>query len=271
MSNLYTPTFSESLAVAQTRGADSDAPHQWDGLVADWSFLQGGGGELFDTSGYGNHGTLTNMDPATDWVTTGQRGIPWALDIQAGEYIAVSGLPAMTTWTATIWCNLSVLGSQALLGTGADFNNRFRQDTAAGRQYVYSSDGSIALTDWGDAADMYGWRLWSYRFDGTTLRLGRDVEFADSGGMSGKTFDWTAIARLGQDNGNTMDGPLGNVMIHSRWLADSEIQQLHEDPMAMFRRRPVTLPAAVAAAGAVMNQLQGSNLGADLYNGTMIA
>jgi hypothetical protein len=32
------------------------------------------GEKLFDYSGLGNHGTLTNMDPATDWVTSDGKG-----------------------------------------------------------------------------------------------------------------------------------------------------------------------------------------------------
>lgn len=43
-----------------------------DGLVGAWcpSVSGWGGTVLRDLSGYGNHGTLTNMDPATDWVVS---------------------------------------------------------------------------------------------------------------------------------------------------------------------------------------------------------
>ena len=40
------------------------------GLVGAWAFQDGGGSVLRDVSGRGNTGTLTNMDPATDWVSS---------------------------------------------------------------------------------------------------------------------------------------------------------------------------------------------------------
>ncbi len=42
------------------------------GLVGAWCPSLGASGfRLIDRSGYGNHGTLTNMDPGTDWVASG--------------------------------------------------------------------------------------------------------------------------------------------------------------------------------------------------------
>jgi len=38
--------------------------------VGEWWFNEGSGGLVQDASGNGNHGILTNMDPATDWVPT---------------------------------------------------------------------------------------------------------------------------------------------------------------------------------------------------------
>lgn len=46
-------------------------PQLQNGLVGDWCPNLGYSGSLLlDRSGYGNHGTLTNMDPATDWVVS---------------------------------------------------------------------------------------------------------------------------------------------------------------------------------------------------------
>lgn len=58
----------------------------WKGLVGCWVPQMGPtGNRLLDVSGYGRHGTLTNMDPPTDWVTQ-QDG--WALDLDANDYIS---------------------------------------------------------------------------------------------------------------------------------------------------------------------------------------
>jgi hypothetical protein len=53
------------------------------GLVGAWCPSLGASGfRLIDRSGYGNHGTLTNMDPGTDWVASGGKG---ALDFDNGD------------------------------------------------------------------------------------------------------------------------------------------------------------------------------------------
>jgi hypothetical protein len=51
----------------------------WQGVVGFWSASAGPSGyRLLDRSGRGNHGTLTNMDAATDWVVDDGR---YALDL----------------------------------------------------------------------------------------------------------------------------------------------------------------------------------------------
>jgi len=60
-------------------------------LVGAWapSVSQWGGTILRDLSGQGNHGTLTNMDPATDWVTSGGYG---ALDFDGSDDLVTTNL-----------------------------------------------------------------------------------------------------------------------------------------------------------------------------------
>ncbi len=60
------------------------------GLVGAWCPSLGPSGNiLIDRSGYGNHGTLTNMDAATDWVG-GRYG--WALDFDGIDDVVNCGL-----------------------------------------------------------------------------------------------------------------------------------------------------------------------------------
>ena len=55
------------LAVSHSRGADSDAPEQWNDLKGLWPLVAGGGGKGYDLSGYGNHG---------DWNGSGAHWAP---------------------------------------------------------------------------------------------------------------------------------------------------------------------------------------------------
>jgi len=68
--------------IARNRSeCDPRYQHLWDGLVGAWYPKLGPTGvTLRDVSGHHNHGVLTNMDPATDWVL-GEDG--WALDTDA--------------------------------------------------------------------------------------------------------------------------------------------------------------------------------------------
>jgi hypothetical protein len=55
---------------------------------------------LLDRSGYGNHGTLTNMDAGTDWVGS-QYG--WALDFDGvDDYVSIATGNAITSAKAPI-------------------------------------------------------------------------------------------------------------------------------------------------------------------------
>ncbi len=60
-------------------GATLRTPPNNLGLVGYWSMEDGRGSTATDFSGSGNSGTLTNMDPATDWVS-GRRGAALELD-----------------------------------------------------------------------------------------------------------------------------------------------------------------------------------------------
>jgi hypothetical protein len=81
----------------------------FDGIVFDGSLagVHRAGTYFHDASGLANHGTLTNMDPATDWVWSSVLG-RWALDLDGdNDYLNVpasstldSDVPALTlaTW-----------------------------------------------------------------------------------------------------------------------------------------------------------------------------
>ena len=63
----------------------------WHGCVGAWCPSQAhSGATLIDYSNRNNHGALTNMDPATDWVTSGGG---WALDFDGNNDTVVTNSP----------------------------------------------------------------------------------------------------------------------------------------------------------------------------------
>src|SRR3989344_4032944 len=78
------------------------------GLVGYWSMEEGtGNSRTFDRSGNGNTGTLTNMDPLTDWVN-GATSTGQALDFDGSDdYVLTTLSTALNDFTACAWFKAS--------------------------------------------------------------------------------------------------------------------------------------------------------------------
>ena len=78
------------------------------GLVGYWSMEEGtGNSRTFDRSGNGNTGTLTSMDPLTDWVN-GNTGLGQALDFDGSDdYVLTTLSTALNDFTACAWFKAS--------------------------------------------------------------------------------------------------------------------------------------------------------------------
>ena len=118
---------------------NSAYPQLWRGCVGAWCPSLGpSGSRLHDYSRRNNWGTLTNMDPATDWVVSGGA---YALDFDGSNDQVVANLVLSgrsTQITASCWANLS---STSLRGA-------FMRVGATGSQGSLSDDGfSLGVGD----------------------------------------------------------------------------------------------------------------------------
>ena len=250
--SLYVPSFAESLEMSRSLGKDSDAPHQWNELVGGWSFLQGGGDILFDTSGYGNDSSkisTTGMDPATDWGTTGQRGIPWALEFNSNNKQVVTPLILERPWSVATWCRLAagpgveVLFAQGnLRSAGLMYNHNETTWTIQDGSSTYDFNWDAVDTNWHQVAAVVEVAARQVYLDGAALTP-ESVVGAVNPGASGFIIGGRAQGTLG------WGGDIGAMTAYSRLILPSEIQQLHEDPQAMHRRRIQVFPTAVVAGG----------------------
>lgn len=96
---------------------ESQFPELWDGCVGAWAPCLGASGtRLFDLSRRQNWGTLTNMDPPTDWVVSGGQ---MALDFDGVndrvECNAIQSFTGDCTWLC--WFRHTATGSDQCLIT----------------------------------------------------------------------------------------------------------------------------------------------------------
>ena len=120
------------LSFPSTTSASTIArPMHNSGLVGYWNFEEGtGNSQTFDRSGRGNTGTLTSMDPLTDWVN-GATSTGQALDfdgtddyVDMGSFLPVSGAGSRTV---SFWIKptADVAGAMIAWGTAPnDFTLR---------------------------------------------------------------------------------------------------------------------------------------------------
>ena len=96
---------------------ESTVPRLWDGVVGAWCPSLGPtGSRLHDFSRFNNWGSLSNMDPATDWVVdSGQ----YTLDFDAvDDYVVAASLPDFAsdcTYSAWGWVYSGDTGGDCLL------------------------------------------------------------------------------------------------------------------------------------------------------------
>ena len=107
------------------------------GLVGAWAFEDGGGSVLRDVAGRGHNGTLTNMDPATDWVVSQHGG---ALDFDGSDdYVSVDS-PLDWGGAVSFYCRAMMTAQGDGSGSGHDI---FLLEVVSGSDMLifYFNDG----------------------------------------------------------------------------------------------------------------------------------
>ncbi len=251
----HTPSWARGFA---RRKSGSAYPGLWDGLVGAWFPSLGPTGlTLRDIGGYDNHGTLTLMDPATDWVTT-ERG--WALDFDG-----VNGIVSIP--------HSNIFDFSGPFSVGLLF--RFTANPGATRHGLVTHKTGNTADGWGlttlpangriflefnnfgwntgDNPDLQGteWRWLVAMFDqGGTSELWVDAQQYNTLDTSSKTI--TAVNEpltLARYSAGSTEVPIqaASLSIWDRFLQPNEIQQLYHDPLALVRPRAMMFPVAAAA------------------------
>jgi hypothetical protein len=128
----------------------------------------------------------------------------------------------------------------------------------------------------GGGLDTGVWMNLCVGYDGTTQFVYRDgLLLGSSTGNSGQTLDFDVEHQLNVGSGSTQsgftNGRIEVVTAMNTWPGDDFVKAMNRNPYMIFEEEGAILytvdPSGVPA-GAIMNQIQGSNLGADLFNGT---
>lgn len=211
-----------------------------------------------DSSLYANHGTLTNMDAATDWVWDEELG-RWVLDFQAGaEYVnlPVEILAGLSAWSMSVWAiPLSNAQGYILNAPHASGNTLLQQRKSKFQAYV----GGYATAE---IAFQYGpWVNHVITFSGSRF----DYYIAGVW-QEGRSATWPGASAFGlgnrvlsQDRG--WIGRICDAAVFNRILTPSEISAL-ADPSNVDLRVggvPLILPprrrlfTTAVAAGPTFN------------------
>lgn len=231
-------------------------PNLWRGCVGAWCPTLGPSGtQLHDWSGFENHGTLTSMDPATDWVV-GSNGHEIELDGTL-DHVQTQWVPEATSTGITflMWCRptssngyYNMAMSYGPLSSVPEM--RFREST--GKMEIINRSNNAGATD---AVATNDGKLHCYIGTGdlATLSIWRDGVKTSS--ATAHTISSSTPLRLGRradDYGGNfcLFGTILEASVWDRVLIDSECLMLSQRPGIMYeltpRRRASTIEDAAS-------------------------
>lgn len=253
---LYTPSYAQGFA--EPGSAYAANPDGANALGALYMPSMGATGlSLNDLTRYKNHGALTSMDAATDWVPTAKGmaldfdGTGARVEIPFSQQIAFSGNDRITI--SLLFCSKGSSGAAWLLSQGTEIILRY-DDVSDNFDFIlnsFSSNDRVSSPVSSVPDDT--WALISCGYDGNELWISVDngarTSVVPTGTYGGVTSDFSLGARL-TTGGNPFTGQVSSVCIDRRSRATSEIKQMHEDQFALVRRRARVIPVqAVAPTG----------------------
>jgi len=229
------------------------------GLVGFWLFHEGAGGVVHDLTGYGNHGTLTNMDPATDWVV-GEHGP--ALDFDGSDdYARVADDPSLDVSAVTIG---GIVKCGTMVSDGYIVSKR-DGGTCAWGLWIESGAGRANLIGGQTTSNLYSASNvgTSLRHVAATLTAGGSATIYIDG-VEDATGDITPcdsesvdvyIGARGDGAGGAirvLDGRLELAYVYARALSAAEVRALYEQPLLPLQPRTLGLWRYGEAAANIM-------------------
>jgi hypothetical protein len=252
----------EIWEVAESRGANSEAPHLWEGLVGAWPMQEGGGTKVFDSSGNYKHGTLTNTTPDASWsLSPLGRALFFdgtddhvQLSGKMTPYDAALGRFSISAWAFALsrpsWANIIANWGDNIYGMF-----HFGLTELSGELCCRLAQADNTYTGLAIINTLFPLNEWVHCCaiaDGSTLSVWQNcIRGNTTVNYNGtlKTNNPFAIGSKFTDNSITpvylWHGYITNITLWRRSLSRSEIHELYADPWAMYRVRPRVLVRGV--------------------------
>jgi hypothetical protein len=203
------------------------------GLVGAWCPSLGASGfRLIDRSGYNNHGVLTNMDPNTDWVTSGGKG---ALDFDGVNDFVQFSVPDFGD-IASISFYLYLRSNSGNYKTWLHKPSRFDMRTGFfpdNNKYeiVWFYNGSVYTVGTPIIANLNVWQHHCFVANKSSLALYINGVLKDTGRFWFNTpTNPTALIEIGGKSGTASEfsnSQLDDIRVYNRALTPQEINQLY--------------------------------------------
>lgn len=234
-------------------------------IAAWWPMEEGTGITVGDRTANANHGTMTNMDPATDWVQDANGD--WYLDFDGSgnNRIEISDSPELdflgNRMSAVVWTSTGTATGRWLLGKTYNATHVYPYCQWL-THYVVSgffTNFRIGSSYASSAKDYFtsGWHLYSVVWNGSNVYWHRDNSLFDSAGAGFSVTDrpYSVLIGANASYGEDYDGEIGAVALFSDAISADEIACHH---------LMLSDPATWATAGALESVAAG---GPYLYHG----
>lgn len=221
-------------------------------LVARYFVNEGNGTRLGDVSPFGNHLSLSNMDPATDWVGSQHGG---ALDFDGSDDVATGSIRGTDQsgeefMSLSMWFKTSTSQTTKFLvslsGSTTPVFIRFTDATTITGSITSTAATTITPTASTITYSDGRWHHVALTFDGTVGRIYYDgvLKNTDTFGARRiiRQIDTIVIGRQGASAGTNGLFQLEDFRLYRRTLNASEVAQLYVDPYADTHRRTVWAP-----------------------------